>query len=640
MAGPDTTTAAAVEANPKFAGRAAQTTGAARHGHLRRLFGAVLGVLLAAQSATAEITTVRDLPPRVRWRIADVHIEGAKSVRTRQLRPLLATQPRSRLTPWKERPRLSREAIEEDATRLVAFYRGRGHYQARVTTILDTDRSEKTVAVTFRIDEGPAVTVAAVEVDVEGALPADAHAPASVVPLKRGGPFNEADYDEGRVRLLAFARSHGFARATATKRARVDVVARTARVHYTITLGPSCRFGPVAIDGLERVDQYVVEREVVVKEGDVFDPKVLDRTRKQLLQLRLFRSVTLLEDDSQDPVVPITIRLVEGPHREVRAGIGYDTEEQIRGLLAWRTYDFLGGARQLGFTARASTIRRTLAADFLQPHWPLHEARSRLLLTFEEDDEDSYDLTQGRISPRLEWQATPRVLAFAAYRIERDHLTNVDNRVERALDPEATPNYATVSATAFGLDWNRTDDLTNPTRGWIVSGEVDPAGGVLGGDVGFIRLLGTLRVFVPLPWRFGLATRGRIGTMDPIAGSDEIPLWERFYAGGIDSVRGYARRRVGPLAGDEPLGGRSLMDGSFELRRPVAKALMLAVFVDGGQLSLDSFDLPTSGWQFGTGFGVHYVTPIGPIRFDIGFPLDRRGDDDAWQLHVSVGGAF
>jgi outer membrane protein assembly complex protein YaeT len=597
-------------------------------------------MLLGTRVASAEITTLQDLPARVKWRISAVRIEGAHAVRTSQIRPLLATQARPWTTPWKDRPRLSREAVQEDADRIVAFYRGRGHYLAGVTTELDADRSEKTVAVTFRIDEGAAIEVAALDVDVDGTLPPEARAPASVVPLAPGTTFTQAQYDEGRVRLLSLARSHGFARAEVTKRARVDVVAATAHVFYVVTLGPACRFGPLAVEGLQRVDRHVVMREVAVTEGARFDPAVLERTRRQLLQLRLFRSVTLLEDDTKDPVVPITIRVVEGPHREVRAGIGYDTEEQVRGLLAWRNYDVFGGARQLGFTARASTIRRTLAADFLQPHWPLHEARSRLLLTFEENDEDSYHLAQGRLSPRLEWQVTPRVLAFAAYRIERDHLTDVDTAVARALDPEATPDYATVSGTAFGIDWNRTDDLVNPTRGWSASGEVDPTGGILGGDVGFVRLLGTLRLFVPLPWRFGVATRGRIGTMEPLAGTDEIPLWERFYAGGIDSVRGYARRRVGPLAGDEPLGGRSLLDGSFELRRPVTKALVLAAFLDGGQVSLDSFDIPFDDWQFGTGFGVHYVTPIGPIRFDVGFPLDRRGDDEAWQLHVSVGQAF
>jgi outer membrane translocation and assembly module TamA len=165
-------------------------------------------------------------------------------------------------------------------------------------------------------------------------------------------------------------------------------------------------------------------------------------------------------------------------------------------------------------------------------------------------------------------------------------------------------------------------------------------GSWLGGDTSFVRLVGTLRLYHPLPFGLIGAARVKLGTADPLASSEEIPLWERFYAGGIDSVRGYARRRVGPLARDEPIGGRSLSEGSIELRRLLTRHLALAVFFDGGQASRKSFDAPVHRLQYGTGAGIHYTTPIGPIRLDVGVPLDRRGDDEAWQLHVSVGQAF
>jgi outer membrane translocation and assembly module TamA len=244
------------------------------------------------------------------------------------------------------------------------------------------------------------------------------------------------------------------------------------------------------------------------------------------------------------------------------------------------------------------------------------------------------------VAPRLEWSPLPSLLAYVAYRLERDHLTSVDDAVSRALAPEATPRYATLSGLNLGVDWNATDDLLNPRRGWIVTTAVDPVGSVFGGDSSFVRLQGTLRLYVPLPWRLLIATRLRVGTIEPVDGSHEIPLWERFYAGGIDSVRGYARWRVGPLARDQPLGGRSLSDMSFELRRSLTPALTLTAFIDAGQLSLRSFDPPVDDFQKGTGVGIQYGTPIGPIRLDLGFPLDRRGDDAAWQVYVSVGQAF
>lgn len=635
MIGAHPTISPRARANGKCSDRARRTTGAARQSLL------AIVLVWAAGASAAEPLRARDLSPRVEWRVGSVRIEGNEHVPTRALRPLLATRPRAFLAPWRRRPRFEREVLVDDLARLAAFYRGRGYYQTRVTYGLVPDPRRETVAVTIHIDEGPAILVATLRVDLKDA---PATAPpletASLVPLAVGDVFDEARYDEGRARLFAWARAAHFARAHVTRRARVDVAAGTAEVFYTVRFGPPSFFGPVAIEGLARVTPEIVRREIAFVEGAPFDPALLERTRRNLLRLRLFRSVTLREDDTEADEVAITIRVTEGPHREIRAGIGYDTVEEIRGLLAWRTYDFLGGARQLGLTARASTLRQAITADFLQPHWPIRNARARLLVSFENDAEDTFTLRRGRLAPRLEWAPVPHVLGFLGYRLDRAHLHSVDGAVRRALPPEATPRYATLSGLNLGLDWNRTDDLLNPTRGFIVTTAVDPVGSIFGGDVGFVRLLGTLRLYVPLPWRVVASTRLRAGTIEPIAGSNEVVLWERFYAGGIDSVRGYARWRVGPLNRDQPLGGRSLSEASFELRRALTPQVALTTFFDAGQLSLQSFDLPLDDLQKGVGCGLQYSTPIGPVRFDLGVPLDRRGDDASWQVYLSVGQVF
>jgi outer membrane protein insertion porin family len=614
--------------------RARRAVGAARY--------ALLGLLLVAVAAAAAEKPER-LSPRIAWRVGAVHLEGAEAVPERALWPLLGTRARSRLTPWKPRPRFDRETLENDVARLAAYYRGRGYYHARVGYALAPDRDRETVTVTIHIAEGAPVIVQTVEVDVAG-TPTDGSLPplerATLVPLAPGDVFDEAKYDEGRARLLGWARAAHFARATVTKRATVDATQNVADVRYALHLGPRTYFGPVAVEGLEHVSRDIVLREVAFTPGAPFDPALLERTRRNLIRLRLFRSVTLREDDTGTPDVAITIRVAEGPRREIRAGVGYDTEEEIRGLLAWRTYDFFGGARQLGFSARASRLRRSIAADFLQPHWPTPDTRTRLLALFEDVNEDPFSLTQARLAPRLEWAPQPNLLLYAAYRVERDHLTSVTDAVARALPPDATPRYATLSGLNLGFDLNRTDDLVNPRRGWVFTSAADPVGSIFGGDASFVRLQSTLRLYVPLPARLLIATRLRVGTITPVADSHAIPIWERFYAGGIDSVRGYGRWRVGPMRGGEPLGGRSLTDMSLELRRALTTELALAAFIDAGQLSLRSFDPPVDDFQKGVGIGFQYATPIGPIRLDLGFPLDRQGDDAAWQVYVSVGQAF
>jgi len=355
--------------------------------------------------------------------------------------------------------------------------------------------------------------------------------------------------------------------------------------------------------------------------------------------LRLFRTIRIDEDKRRDPRVEVRIRLVEAPRHEVRFGVGYDTEEQLRGLAGWRDYDFLGGARQLGFTARASFLRRSIAADFLQPHFPGAHQRLRLIASEDQEDEETYTDDRARFTPRLELQPLPALTAYAFYRIEYDSLSGVKRAVARRF-PDLAPHSGLLSGAGFGADWNGTDDLLDPTRGWVTSASVEPVGGFLGGKFSFVRLQGEGRRYQPLFADLGAAFRLRLGTEALTGGSRDVPLFERLYAGGIGSVRGYERRHVGPLIDDDPIGGRSLLEGSAELRHPVTERLGAAVFADAGQVSLASFDFPLDDLRYGFGFGLRYKSPVGPLRVDLGFPLEPPRGDARWQLHLRVGYVF
>ena len=480
------------------------------------------------------------------------------------------------------------------------------------------------------------------------------------LPLKPGDVFEEDRYERGRAALRDYFRQRGRARVTVEKSARVDVRDDTATVRYVVDTGPSCTFGPVTITGVDHVDEDVVRREIAFKEGEPFRQSLLDKTRKNLDALHLFRSVRLVEDDSKNETVDVEVKLAETERHEVKLGIGYDTEEGIRGIAGWRDYNFLGGGRQLGVSARISQLYRTIAGDFLQPHFPSQTSRLRTIFLQEQQVETTYDLLETKLLPRLEWDVTTRFTTYAFYRASLDLLSNVKPAVRLALSGahqnESRPSRSVVSGLGFGVDWNGTDDLVNPSRGEIGRFSVEPVGA--GGDVHLLRLIGEGRLYVPLVEGFGAATRLRLGSQQPTDGSAQIPLFERFYAGGIGSVRGYGRRRVGPLASsllttaqcnakgknfvdcDEPVGGRSLIEFSAELRHPVTQTIDLAGFLDAGQVARQSWRIPIDDLQYGIGLGARYRSVIGPIRVDLGFPLNRRGDDATWQVYLAVGDTF
>lgn len=606
------------------------------------LFLAALPLLVAPGPAPAaqvgEIDALHD------WRLRALRFEGNAHVSSSDLRAVMATRPRRWFAVWRAYPPFDPIAFETDLDRVRAVYRSRGWYEARVTHDLELPAEGDDLVAVVRVDEGPVVRVGSVDVTFTGEPLAEAERARLLerLPLRPDEPFTERDYERGRAYLRAAFRARGHALVSVDKRARVDLEQHSAAVDYMVESGPPCVLGEVRVTGADRVDPAVVRREVAFTPGMPFSETPLATTRSNLEKLSLFRTVRLEEEPREEAAgepctVDVRIRVSELPPRAVSLGGGYDTDEGPRGLASWRHYDFRGGARQLGFTARVSAIRRSITADFVQPRWPLHTSTVRLIAWQEQQDEDTYTLLQTRGMPRLEWNVTPRLATFVFYRADLDLLSNVPRAVRRVL-PGSAPSTAVLSGLALGASWNGTDDLFDPTRGWIAALTVEPVG--LGGDLSFVRAVGQLQRFQPLPLGLVGTTRVRLGVAEPHGSSREVPLYERLYAGGANSVRGYARREVGPLVNDDPIGGRSLIELSGELRRRITDTIGAAVFLDAGQVALPVFDFPVDDLLYGTGLGLSYRTPIGPIRLDLAFPINKRPSDSAWQVYLSVGQVF
>ena len=601
--------------------------------------------LLAVLAPRARAVQLEALEPGREWRLAALEFRGNEAIPADELRKVMTTKARRWYEFWKfwrTLPTFEPLTFRADLDKLRQLHRNRGYYHARITHDVELPAEGDRVRVVVWIEQGPPVFVESVAVSLEGAeLPERertlllAH-----LPIARDQVFSEDAYARAYTYLRTYYREHGFARVQIERRAEVDVRRDAAAVGYVVDSGPPSVFGEVRVSGADTVGEAVVRREIAFEPGEPFKQSLVERTRSNLVALRLFRAIRIIEDKSRDPRVDLRIRVTEGPKHEVRLGVGYDTEEQIRGLAAWRNYNFLGGARQLGFSARASFLRRTLAADFLQPHFPGSHDKVRLLLFEQQEEEDTYTNDRSRVSPRIEWEALPGLTPYAFYRLEYDSLSSLRPAVHRRFQGLS---HGILSGFAFGVEWVDVDDLLDPSAGWTANASVEPVGGFLGGDFSFLRFIAEGRRFQRLPRRFVLALRARAGTADPIAGSREVPLFERFYAGGINSVRGYDRRRVGPddaFIHDDPIGGRSLVESSVELLHPITEKIGAAVFLDAGQISLSSYDLPVGDLRYGAGVGARYKSPVGPLRLDLGFPLEPRSGDARWQVHVSLGQAF
>jgi outer membrane protein assembly complex protein YaeT len=597
-------------------------------------YALLIGPLVAAQ--------LESLDPARQWRVQDIDFVGNQRFSDNRLSSQIITQARPWFRFWGQRPEFDPVTFETDLERLRRFYETQGYYNSQITYDLDVEQSDGLVSARIRIDEDRPVVVSEVNIDITpDAQETSYPALPEKLPIQRGDIFVEQEYQNTEQALRGLFLESGYAHVETERRAQVFADKYDARVWYFAQPGPESFFGETEISGTDRVEPYLILRELAYEPGDMFSLGKIRESRQRILALDLFSSVQISpkEVSGTPTLVPMEISVNERPPREISFGLGYNTEEDFRVSLNWHHRNWLGGGRRLSATGAYSSIIATGAVEFLQPHFLDRHTQGALAVRYDQEREDTYVRNAGRFLGRIQHNFNANLVGFVGYRFEYNQLSNIDPATIAALGEIRSEGL--LSGPSLGLVWSRTDDPLSPTRGEVVSLSAEQAGAVWPGPYSFYRLLADARKYLSLGWETVLAGRLRLGVGEAIGADRNFPIFERFYSGGQNSVRGYERRRLGPLSdADEPLGGLSLIEGSLELRRPIWQALGGAVFLDFGQVSLRSFDIPVNDLRFSTGFGLSYTTPVGPMRLDIGFPFKPPPGDRSWQIHFSIGAFF
>ena len=584
--------------------------------------------------------SLEQLDPERAWRVESITLSGNEQFDTETLLAELQTTIRPWYMPWKKKPLFDPVTFERDLERVRHYYETQGYYQAQVTYELHTDETKGSVSLAVQIAENEPVTVGALSVDVKAKARTGVALPERF-PLESGDLFTESAYVQTDQALRQVFLQHGHAWVEIERKAEVDLNTRQARVTYSISPGPPTIFGATDVAGTRQVDPHLVLRELTYASGEPFSLAAIEKSRQNLLNLDLFHSIHMeFQQEGEKPrQVPIRIRVAEKEPRSIRLGAGYSTDEEFIGRAAWQHRNWLGGGRRLSAELRLSAIQRSIGATFVQPYFLDHDTMLRSDIQQGQEDEDTYLLNYSRLRPRIERYFSPTFSGFIGYRVEFLKFNAVGSSTIRAL--EGLRREGLLSGPTLGLVWDTTEDPLNPTQGGMLSVVANQAGTVWGGDYQFFNLTAEAKHYQRLGWGVVLASRLKMGLSDFFGSPRNIPLSERFYTGGDGSVRGYGRRKLGALnAADDPLGGLSMIEGSVELRRPLWRELAGAVFLDFGQLSLESYDIPVDSLQFAPGFGLSYASGIGPLRFDVGFPIDPADDDEPWRVHFGIGQSF
>jgi outer membrane protein insertion porin family len=568
--------------------------------------------------------------------VESVTVEGRTTIPAARLLARMETRPPRLL----HEGRFRAEVLERDLFGLQAFLQSRGFPDAKVgppRVSFSEDRTRAHVVVV--VDEGPLVRLGTIA--VEGARvfgPAELRA---ALPIGPGQPWSRAAAEDGRRLLERRYAQRGYHAA----RVEVEATRRDglADLVYRVDEGPQTRVGRILVRGLSRTREHLVRRELPFAEGDQLNPEDLVRAQRQLAALGIFERVEV--EPLRPPPVPyadVQVTVREGRPWRLGVGAGYSTFEGGRGFLEVGHDNLFGTARSVILRLRASERGERTDLTYGEPRvlgsvWRgdaglFHEHRRELGFQLERTG-----LGLGARRDLAEWLAGLRVAA--RYQISEVDRFDVDPTL---VAEDVEPGQEVVATLGPELALDRRDHPLDPRRGSFHLLAVQLGGLALGGDSDFLKSrLETHWFFSWLPPTV-VVLSARLGAATPLRDTPDLPVEERFFAGGSTTVRGYRELRVGPLDDKgNPVGGNGLAVFNAEWRFPIWRWFGGAVFVDTGTVTESASELAPGELRSGVGAGLTLTTPVGPIRLDAGYPLDRVPHlPEKVRFYVTVGHPF
>jgi len=414
----------------------------------------------------------------------------------------------------------------------------------------------------------------------------------------------------------------------------------TGRVQLSarVAAGPRVTLGGVAFAGAVRTRPRFLARCVELAEGDLYDASRVRADVRRLYRTGLFSEVRArpVGDGQQRDLV---FDLQERSSREVWLEPGYGSYELVRLSGGWRDRNLFGAGRTLRAEGVAA-LRALRATVTLTDPWLLgNDLVGDLRATYDRRDEPSFVRLQRGLGAFVTREWFGRFTASFGYQFRRSEVRDVTVQDAELEDDPATVDLSTLRLTQR-IDLR--DDSFLPSRGLFAEAAVEYGASALGSELDFLRATLNVAGYRPLGPRSVLAASARLGLISPLGDDRSIPLQERFFNGGENTVRSFLESELGPRdRAGEPIGGEGFTTLGLEWRQMLTERLQGAVFADAGTLASDHTDvLRFEDVRAGVGLGLRYLLPIGPLRVDVAANPDPRSGEDDWAAHFSVGMAF
>ena len=597
----------------------------------------------ATNKAQVYVTIVEGKKIRVR----EIRFVGNRAFSNRRLLKLMSTRRGGFFVPGYYR----KEVLEDDIEKIRAFYRQAGYSDVQVSYAVASDEPSGRLTITLTLDEGRRYVVGDIRiVGIQQIPEAELRRKLTMI---TNSPFSQDGMRNDVVNL----QSAYFALGYMTNRVEPSTVLSPTTgkvdVTYTIAEGGVTYVDEILIQGNSKTKDPVIRREIRVSPGERFDGEKLRRSKERLYNLGYFEEVSLDTAPSTDPGRRhLVVNVKEAKTGEFSFGGGFSSVDRVIGFaeITQRNFDlfrpptFTGGGQELKLRGTVGTRRKDLLLSFTEPWIFGHpylfgfDAYNR---TRSRGEGYSFDLERRGGALRFGHGFAEYNRWDATYRLERTTVENVPDQASSALREET--GRRTLSSLRLQLSRDTRDNRFFAHHGTYAYVAGESAGSFLGGDRDFFKVTwGASRYFEPFKDHV-LELTANFGLADSFGDSNAVPIFERFFAGGADTIRGYRERRVGPkdLLSNDPVGGESMVLGTVEYSIPIAAFLRAAVFYDVGNVYERFQEFAQEGFKSGVGIGVRIKTPFGPMKLDAGYPINPdRGEKQNVRFHFSASREF
>jgi outer membrane protein insertion porin family len=629
-------------------------------------FDSTVQYRLRENSGTHEEVIEYTIQRGIRHRLVGISIDGNKYFSTDLLRSRLQIQPESLLSVGK----FSQQMVRSDADSIRGLYLSNGFLQAQVQTEVSDDYQGKSghVFVAFHIEEGQQTRVARLELEGNHAL-SDKQL-LSVTGSTPGQPYSEANVTSDRDNILAYYFDEGYPDARFDAEAKTVAPDRVA-LTYHISEGSRVDVSRVLLAGYRYTRPGIIARQVTVKAGGPLREGDVIETQQKLYNLGIFDRVQVAPQNPHGdyPEKPVVVAVEEGKRYTVSYGVGVEAQRLSSSTTATVTtlqasplgifevskINVGGRAHTASLKLRASTLQYQGLMSYTAPNFLTYPWLNLILTGYADKAKNVNTFTSERFEGSLQLVQSPSPATSIFYRYFYRHVLAINPQIQANLIPLFSQP---TKVSGFGITWvrDRRDNPADPSRGTFNTVDFSTSAQSLGSSASFVRFFAQNSSYTPIGHLLVFARSTQFGVEQPFGGSilDDVPLPERFFAGGGTSIRGFGLNQAGPrdVSTGFPIGGLVLLAFNQELRFPmklpfIGNRLGGAVFYDGGNVYSDIHHIslrytplpPPAACQPGStlpeadcpnlnyfshtiGFGFRYATPVGPVRLDLAYQIN------------------